>query len=178
MNHQLPLYIGIEPLSSNDRIEQFLAMCGLPVSDLSSSESLRLFGYRSGSEPLGVVGLELYPPFALLRSLAVAPEQRGGGLGRTLVAFAETQAAAQGIMSLFLLTTSAAPFFAKLGYREASRATAPASIRATAQFSGLCPSSSAFMVKHLECCENGRKKIPPPRVEGPATGEDRGEISR
>lgn len=141
--------IAIEPLPINAQMAQLLSGCGLPIADLSPSAPLQFFGYRSGSELVGVVGLELYPPYALLRSLAVSPAYRSKGLGRALVAFAETQAAAQDVTALFFLTTSAASFFTQLGYELVPRDTAPAAIQATAQFSGLCPSSSSFMVKHL-----------------------------
>ena len=55
----------------------------------------------------------------------------------------------QGIKTLYLLTTTAAQFFAKRGYEAVPRSEAPAAIAATAQFSDLCPASSAFMRKAL-----------------------------
>lgn len=126
---------------------QLLAACALPISDMDSCVALRLFSAYEGAALAGVVGLEMHGRLALLRSLAVAPGRRGTGLGKRLVAYAEKHAAEDGIESLYLLTTTAAPFFEKLGYETASRADAPPAIRATAQFSGLCPDSSSFMVK-------------------------------
>lgn len=67
----------------------------------------------------------------------------------TLVSNAETKAAEQGVESLYLLTTTAAQFFARLGYEAVPRSEAPAVIAATAQFSELCPASSTFMRKVL-----------------------------
>ncbi|MNR54976.1 acetyltransferase [compost metagenome] len=87
---------------------------------------------------------------ALLRSLAVAPEARGSGLGQALVRFAEREAAARHIGRLYLLTNTAAPFFAKLGYQATARETAPPAIRRSAQFSGLCPASASFLSKRLD----------------------------
>jgi amino-acid N-acetyltransferase len=70
-------------------------------------------------------------------------------LGVSLVSGAETWAAGQGVKILYLLTTTAAGFFARLGYVAAPRSAAPAAIAATAQFAGLCPASSTFMCKVL-----------------------------
>lgn len=67
-----------------------------------------------------------------------------------LVGEAERRARAAGVGVLYLLTTTAAGFFERLGYRQTDRAAAPREIAATRQFSGLCPASSAFMVKSLD----------------------------
>lgn len=139
----------IEPLLSVAAAIPLLAECGLPVADIPRDSAQPFFAVRLDDALVAVVGLELHQPFGLLRSLAVAPAQRGRGLARDLVAFAESFAAAQGVDTLFLLTTSAAEFFTRLGYAPASRAAAPPAIQATAQFAGLCPASAAFLSKHL-----------------------------
>ena len=139
----------IEPVIQITEIAQLLSSCELPVSDIAASESLVFFGCRNSSYLTGVVGLELYETVALLRSLAVAPSSRTQGLGSELVTFAEEYARSIGAESLFLLTTTAESFFLRLGYLPTSRKDAPPSIRSTAQFSGLCPSSSSFMSKNL-----------------------------
>lgn len=141
--------MNIEPLPSIEEVLPLLAECALPVADISALSPIQFFGVRDGAVLVAVVGLELYPPFGLLRSLAVAPTFRGRGLARELVAFAESFAATQGIESLFLLTTTAEGFFLRLGYVPASRGAAPQAIQATSQFSGLCPSSSAFLSKRV-----------------------------
>jgi amino-acid N-acetyltransferase len=74
---------------------------------------------------------------------------RGRGCGRRLVAEAEQYAARNGVQSLYLLTTTAEEFFRRLGYVRIDRASAPEAIRQTSEFSGLCPSSSAVMMKAL-----------------------------
>jgi amino-acid N-acetyltransferase len=85
----------------------------------------------------------------LLRSLAVAPAFRSSGIAHKLVAFVESLAATHDIKELFLLTTTAERFFLGLGYSPAARMAAPPVIQATPQFSNLCPSSSAFLVKNV-----------------------------
>jgi amino-acid N-acetyltransferase len=79
----------------------------------------------------------------------VADNHRGGGHGKALVSHAEAWASQHGVEALYLLTTTAAEFFARLGYVAIPRSEAPAAIAATAQFASLCPSSSTFMRKVL-----------------------------
>lgn len=139
------MHIELLPLSGE--VVALLSACNLPVADLSPASAAQLFGVRLDGTLAAIVGLELYGPFGLLRSLAVAPACRRRGIGRALIAFAESFAAAHGVESLYLLTTDAAEFFLKLGYSPLPREAAPSAIRATSQFSGLCPASSAFMSK-------------------------------
>jgi amino-acid N-acetyltransferase len=139
----------IEPLSSTDEILPLLVECGLPVSDLTPSAPPSFFGVRSAGALVGVIGLETYSPFGLLRSLAVVPTYRSSGIAHKLVAFVESVAAARDIKEVFLLTSTAEKFFLELGYSLVSRAAAPPAIQSTSQFSGLCPSSSAFLCKHI-----------------------------
>ncbi len=145
---------NIEPISELKDIVTLLAECGLPVSDISPNHSPQFFGMRSQSGLVAIVGLELFGAVGLLRSLVVSPGHRGRGLARQLVTFAERVAAAQGIDSLFLLTTSSADFFKKLGFVPASRSAAPPAIRATQQFSDLCPATSALLMKVIPAGEH------------------------
>jgi len=131
------------------QVRLLLTESKLPSSDLSSQHLEHFWGCGPEEAPEGVVGLEIYGDVALLRSLAVALDCRGRGHGKALVAQAERYARAQGVSQVYLLTTTAEKFFNRLGYRKADRAGAPASIRETQQFAGLCPASSAFMVKVL-----------------------------
>lgn len=141
--------MNIEPLSSLDEILPVLTGCNLPVADISVSSPPQFFGFRVAGSVVAVVGLEQFQSVGLLRSLAVSPGHRGRGLARELVRFVESFALSQGVESLFLLTTTAEAFFVALGYSPASRQEAPQAIQATPQFSGLCPSSSAFLSKRL-----------------------------
>jgi amino-acid N-acetyltransferase len=93
--------------------------------------------------------LELFGDVALLRSLVVAASARGQGAGSALLLQAEAHARAHGVRTLYLLTTTAEEFFARRGYTRASRETAPAAIRSTREFAGICPASSAFMSRQL-----------------------------
>ncbi len=146
--HKTPME-AIEPIYEVTDLEQLLSVCELPVSDVAPSDSMLFFGCRHRSKLVGLVGLEVYKPVALLRSLAVAPQYRNSRLGKKLVTFAEEHAASLGVQWLYLLTTNADGYFLKLGYSPVSRENAPLPIKNTAQFSGLCPASSKFMSKQL-----------------------------
>jgi len=122
----------------------------LGEAKLPPPESLEhFFGCGTEELPQGVVGLEIYGTDALLRSLAVDPAARGRGCAKALVRQAEQHARQCGVRRLYLLTTSAADFFARLGYKRLERDGAPAAIRTTSEFATLCPAGSVFMVKEL-----------------------------
>jgi amino-acid N-acetyltransferase len=126
-----------------------LQRAGLPSEDLDVERLKEFFQVGNPTDPLGIVGVELSPPYALLRSLVVDARARSEGLGSCLLAHAETHAGSRGVQSLYLLTTTAEAFFAARGYARIDRIAAPPFIRASSQFADLCPSSAAFMVKHL-----------------------------
>lgn len=126
-----------------------LAAAKLPTHDLTEDHCEHFYYSGSREEPEALVGLELFGNVALLRSLVVAEFLRGTGAGSALLEHAEREARGAGVSHLYLLTTTAEPFFLKRGFMRASRESAPDAIRATREFSGLCPASSAFMVKPL-----------------------------
>jgi N-acetylglutamate synthase-like GNAT family acetyltransferase len=77
---------------------------------------------RADNKIIGCVGLEIYGEAALLRSLAVAPEQQKTGLGRRLTEQALELARTNGLHEIALLTTTAAEFFKKeFGFQPAER---------------------------------------------------------
>ncbi len=130
-------------------VKRLLSEAKLPTADLTPEKLQTFFGCESGGSLDGVVGLELYGNVGLLRSLVVAPLRRSRGIGSALVAHAEGFAQARGVGSLYLLTTTAEHFFRQLGYERVSREAAPPEIQRTTEFSGICPVSSAFMVRQL-----------------------------
>lgn len=141
--------MNIEPVQLNPQVEALLAQAGLPVADLREAIGLQLFAMRADERLTGVVGIEVHGTAGLLRSLAVDTPNRNGGHGKALVSHVESWAAQRGIKALYLLTTTAAEFFVHLGYDATPRSAAPPAIAGTAQFTGLCPSSSIFMRKAL-----------------------------
>lgn len=135
--------------SDLDGIRRLLTSAELPTTDLTPAMLTHFVVVRDGNALKAVGGLEWNEGSALLRSVAVDPALRRSGLGEAIVKALEDRARQAGAASLHLLTTTAALFFDRRGYRVASRSEAPAGIRSTAQFAGLCPASSTFMSKTL-----------------------------
>ena len=127
-----------------------LERVNLPAADITDQHVKSFFYTGAADAPTGMVGLEVYGTDALLRSLAVSEDARSAGIGTALLAYAEDHASSDGVHTLYLLTTTAEAFFARRGYSRLDRAVAPAAIRSTREFAGLCPSSSTFMFKRLQ----------------------------
>ena len=121
----------------------------LPTADITPDLLTTFVGMMSDDALVGVVGYESYDQVGLLRSLAVAPAARRLGLAARLVERIEDLARNKGLKMLYLLTTDADGYFARLGYTKVGRSKLPASIQATAQFSSLCPGSATAMAKAL-----------------------------
>ncbi len=120
----------------------------LPVADLPHALDTFLIS-KTETEVVGSVGLELYGNYALLRSLAVHPRQQGTGMGKALYQAAVNMALQQGIRELYLVTTTAAPFFEKQGFQQVDRVNVPPAIGRTSQFSGICPASATVMRRSI-----------------------------
>jgi amino-acid N-acetyltransferase len=139
----------ISPNPSLQSAMALLSSARLPVEDLTEAHCEHFFYSGPAQRPTGLVGLELFGDVALLRSLVVSEELRGRGEGRALLEHAERHARARGVRELYLLTTTAEKFFEKHGFERAAREAAPAAISGTREFAGICPASSAFMVRRL-----------------------------
>lgn len=144
--------IKIENFSANDKkkVLDLLKGAELPVADLTDAK-MKNFMVAKGDDGsiIGVVGIEMYRDSGLLRSLAVHPAHRGTGIGRLLTRKIESFARHNGISALYLLTMTAADFFAKIGYRVTQRDNLPAPIRKTEEFKNLCPVSAKCLSKVL-----------------------------
>jgi len=152
--------MSAESIQVDTEVEALLTRAGLPVSDLRETRGLNLFGVRLNERLIGVVGVEVHGVAGLLRSLTVAETHRNSGYGQALASHAEAWASQQGVKTLYLLTTAAAGFFARLGYEAIPRSEAPAAIAATSQFAGLCPASSTFMRKVLAADSSRQARRP------------------
>ncbi|HQU71226.1 MAG TPA: GNAT family N-acetyltransferase, partial [Calditrichia bacterium] len=109
-------------------------------------QDTRLWGIRDGETWVGLVGLSPVGEDMLLRSLGVDLAYRQGGLGGQLTGFAVAQAGSEGAGRIFLLTTTAAAFFEKYGFRRLERDAVPPAIARHRQFTSLCPDSAVVMV--------------------------------
>jgi amino-acid N-acetyltransferase len=102
-----------------------------------------------GELVVGAAGIERYGPDVLLRSVVVAPEWQGRGVGRDLVREALERASRSGARAAFLLTTTAEHYFPRLGFRRIEREEVPRTVRESVEFRSACPESAAVMVRRL-----------------------------
>ena len=146
INNQLTLTIA---LTDEDRQQaiNMLHQLNLPTSDIDEDKLLYLL--KNNDSVIGTAGLEIFEDCGLLRSVSIVKEEQGKGYGKFLNEALETYAAESGINCLYLLTTTAKDFFNKQGYCFIEREKAPASVKQTAEFTLLCPSSAVVMKKRL-----------------------------
>lgn len=78
---------------------------------------------------IGLIGLEPYDRYGLLRSLVVHPDHRNKRIAETLVTKLEKSAKASGIITLYLLTETADRYFGKKGYQTVARDEVPEALK-------------------------------------------------
>lgn len=138
----------VRPAAPTDlgAVEALLAASGLPLDGVSDALGTFVVA-ESGTDLVGVAGLEVCCDNALLRSVAVRPEWRSHGVGRALVTRVISDAESRGIRALYLLTTTADRYFPSFGFRTIPRDQVPADVRETAEFREACPASATVMCR-------------------------------
>lgn len=132
--------------SDLEAVEKLLAASMLPVEGVAESLDGFIVAETEG-RLAGVAGLERCADNALLRSVAVAEEWRGRGVGNALVTQLISNAEREGLDRLYLLTTTADRWFPAFGFTRISRDDVPAEVRATSEFRDICPSSAIVMMR-------------------------------
>jgi len=138
--------VDIEPATGEALadVEALLAANDLPADDVREKPDAFYVAFDDG-DAVGVGGVEVYGSAGLLRSLVVRERLRGEGYGTAICDALEREARDAGVAVLYLLTTTAADFFAGRGYDVVDRDDAPDALRATAEFADLCPTSATCM---------------------------------
>ncbi|MBZ6496821.1 arsenic resistance N-acetyltransferase ArsN2 [Natrinema longum] len=144
-----PLLLRQADDSALPYIETLLVENDLPSQDVRAKPECFYVGY-DGEDRVGIGGLEIHGIDALLRSVVVERSARGNGLGIALCEALEDAARADGVETLYLLTTTAAEFFGDRGYTELERSAVPPAIRRTTEFDDLCPSTATCMRKRID----------------------------
>src|SRR5690242_12152881 len=106
-------------------VERLLSEARLPLDGAAEALSLGVVA-REGDRVVAAAAVERFGDDGLLRSVVVASDRQGTGLGRRIVAAAEDLARRDGIRDLYLLTETAVDWFPRLGYELVDRDTAPA----------------------------------------------------
>jgi len=141
----------LRPASHADlaQVEAMLVAADLPVAGVA--EFIRGFVVaEDGGELVGVAGVEAHGEDGLLRSVAVAPSHRGRGLGARLTEGVMDAARSAGHRRLYLLTTTAAAYFPRHGFRTIPREEVAAAVRESVEFREACPASAVAMILDLE----------------------------
>lgn len=122
-----------------------LRRCALPIGGLERAFPGGYVVAVADGAVVGCAGVEGHGEAGLLRSVAVAPEARGRGLGERLTRSRIDHARVQRLAALWLLTTTAPAYFSRLGFRVVDRGDAPAQLAASAEFRDVCPASATCM---------------------------------
>lgn len=147
VNKQISMNIVPASQNSFSAAIELLKHNNLPTEDINPGT--QLFVVEEGKEVIATVAVEYDYKDALLRSLSVSDKKRGSGIGAELVVFIEDYVRRQGVQNIFLLTTTAADFFGKRGYKVIDRTNVPEFIQKTKEYSVICASSSTLMKKEL-----------------------------
>ena len=121
-----------------------LARSGLPEAGLTEHVATTLVAQVNG-RIVGSAGIELYEGAALLRSVAVDTDLRGQGVGGRLVTSALALAQARQAREVYLLTETAADYFAQRGFVPVERALVHPQVAASVEFTTACPISAQAM---------------------------------
>lgn len=137
-----------------DAITSLLQQNKLPVEDLDKSR-IHFLLMLDGEKVAGVIGIEKHNDYGLLRSMATAAAYRNQGIAASLINELEQYAAKQRLKTIYLLTETAEKYFEKKGYSKINRDEVPDVVKASAEFSHLCPSSAIVMKKAI----NTKKRV-------------------
>ncbi len=134
--------------SQRKALIQLLQAESLPVDDLPASLD-HFFVAQDKDQVIGAIGLELYGGCGLLRSMVVQPAYRSQHIAACLVQQLEQYAKNLGIDVMYLLTETAPGYFERKGYQRIARDEVPEQLRASSEFSHVCPVSTIVMKKQI-----------------------------
>ena len=129
-------------------IRDLLTASGLPLDGAREAFDSGVVT-READRIVGCAAVEPFGPVALLRSVAVAPDRRGSGIGRGLVNAAEEVARDHGSTDLILLTETAERWFRDLGFAVIDRSMVPAEVARSVEFLTACSTSAIAMRRTL-----------------------------
>lgn len=141
----------LRPARSSDyhAVRDLLEEARLPTEGLEEHFADGYVVAEHGGAVIGAEGIEVYGRYGLLRSAVVDAEHRGTGLGEKLTMDRLAWARQNNLKALYLLTTTAAPFFKRIGFETVDRASAPAELQVSKEFASVCPSSAVCMKMDL-----------------------------
>ena len=129
-------------------IEGLLTAAALPLDGAAEALETGVVA-RDGEAIVGAAAIEPFGDAGLLRSVVVAADRRGSGIGASLVGASETLASELGIDELYLLTDTAEAWFARRGYERTEREHVPERVRSSIEFTTACSDTAVAMKRRL-----------------------------
>jgi len=129
-------------------IEALLTAADLPLEGAAAAFTSGVVAREDG-RIVAAAAIEPYGRAGLLRSVVVAADRRGTGVGRAIVRAAEALAGELALTELYLLTETAEDWFPRLGYSPVGRAEVPSAVRGSIEFSTLCADTGVAMRRAL-----------------------------
>lgn len=146
MSNQI-VFAKASPLYRNAIIE-LLQSEKLPIEDIPVNLDNFIIASDNG-RVIGLIGLEKYERYGLLRSLVVHPAYRKMKIGDKLIKQLLQLSQESHLKEIYLLTETAPAYFSRKEFVEITRAEAPESIKQSSEFSHVCPASAILMRKKL-----------------------------
>lgn len=143
------LTIRTAATADRGRVRSLLQEAGLPTAGLDA-EGVHLWVALHDGILAGSAAVEVHGKDGVLRSVCVAPEGRGAGVGVALVARCIAESRDLGLARLYLLTESAADWFPRFGFVATDRESVPPAVAGSIEFATLCPASAVAMALALE----------------------------
>ena len=126
-------------------VRALLAAADLPIEGLEDFFPAGYAVAEVDGRVVAATGIEIHGADGLLRSAIVAPEWQGRGIGRRLAEERLSWAARHALRAVYLLTTTAAGYFPRVGFRPIGRDDVPAEIQTSREFASTCPSTATVM---------------------------------
>ncbi|HEY3220411.1 MAG TPA: arsenic resistance N-acetyltransferase ArsN2 [Gemmatimonadales bacterium] len=140
----------IRPAAPDDlpEILTLLKQSSLPIAGIERHIAT-ILAARQDDTIVGCAAVEVYGAAGLLRSVAVAKDRRGIGLGQQLTRAALELARSRGMTTVYLLTTTADGFFPRFGFERIPRELIDPALEASEELRGACPASAVAMRTNL-----------------------------
>jgi len=128
-----------------EAVRALLREADLPVDGLEDQFPVGYDVVTRAGRLVAAAGVEIHGRDGLIRSVVVDKGLRGRLFGERLTRRRIQWSREQDLDGLWLLTTTAARFFARLGFVTVERASAPAALQASKEFASACPESATCM---------------------------------
>jgi amino-acid N-acetyltransferase len=135
-------------------VEGLLTDANLPLDGAADALVLGVVA-RADDRVVAAAAVERFGEHGLLRSVVVANDRRGTGLGRRIVAAAEALAREDGATDLYLLTETAIDWFPRLGYEVVDRSVAAGAVGDSIEFTTVCRDTGVPMRRSLRQARRG-----------------------